>query len=251
MQTLVPIFEARNHRTACAGRYPKRMPDACTANLAPGGASQGTSWQIQICATGRAPGFDRAWKLADHIMSQPRVTRRLTTQIVRRPWKRRITDDLAPMKSPVSVFDPSAFPLIHQPVSGPMRRHLRRVPRSKLNLHEFIGGFERLAIACRGAKCDARVPNRRVLKVVQYSSEGALPFGSRIRGRNVSRIVCPPSRVSEAFARRVLSNSRRSPSLHRWLMAVPTCRATPKKQHPTRKVSANFHLSRRCMAKTL
>jgi hypothetical protein len=27
-------------------------------------------------------------------MSQPRVTRRLTTQIVRRPWKRRITDDL-------------------------------------------------------------------------------------------------------------------------------------------------------------
>ena len=38
--------------------------------------------------------LDRAWKLADHIMSQPRVTRRLTTQIVRRPWKRRITDDL-------------------------------------------------------------------------------------------------------------------------------------------------------------
>lgn len=38
--------------------------------------------------------LDRAWKLADHIMSQPRVTRRLTTQILRRPWKRRITDDL-------------------------------------------------------------------------------------------------------------------------------------------------------------
>jgi enoyl-CoA hydratase/carnithine racemase len=38
--------------------------------------------------------LDRAWKLADHIMSQPRVTRRLTTQIIRRPWKRRITDDL-------------------------------------------------------------------------------------------------------------------------------------------------------------
>ena len=36
----------------------------------------------------------RAWKLADHIMSQPRVTRRLTTQIIRRPWKRRIVDDL-------------------------------------------------------------------------------------------------------------------------------------------------------------
>jgi enoyl-CoA hydratase/carnithine racemase len=38
--------------------------------------------------------LDRAWKLADHIMGQPRITRRLTTQIIRRPWKRRITDDL-------------------------------------------------------------------------------------------------------------------------------------------------------------
>lgn len=38
--------------------------------------------------------LDRAWKLADHIMNQPRVTRRLTTQILRRPWKRRIVDDL-------------------------------------------------------------------------------------------------------------------------------------------------------------
>jgi len=37
---------------------------------------------------------ERGYELADHIMSQPRVTRRLTTQIVRRPWKRRITDDL-------------------------------------------------------------------------------------------------------------------------------------------------------------
>src|SRR5271168_5110075 len=36
----------------------------------------------------------RAWKLADHIMAQLRVTRRLSTQIIRRPWKRRITDDL-------------------------------------------------------------------------------------------------------------------------------------------------------------
>ena len=36
----------------------------------------------------------RAYKLADHIMTQPRTTRRLTTQIVRRPWKQRITDDL-------------------------------------------------------------------------------------------------------------------------------------------------------------
>src|SRR3974390_625500 len=36
----------------------------------------------------------RAYKLADHIMTQPRTTRRLTTQIVRRPWKHRIVNDL-------------------------------------------------------------------------------------------------------------------------------------------------------------
>jgi enoyl-CoA hydratase/carnithine racemase len=38
--------------------------------------------------------MQRAYEIADHIMSQPRVTRRLTTQIVRRPWKKRIADDL-------------------------------------------------------------------------------------------------------------------------------------------------------------
>jgi len=38
--------------------------------------------------------LDRAWQLADHIMTQPRTTRRLTTQVIRRPWKKRITDDL-------------------------------------------------------------------------------------------------------------------------------------------------------------
>lgn len=38
--------------------------------------------------------IDRAWTIADHIMSQPRTTRRLTTQIVRRPWRQRITNDL-------------------------------------------------------------------------------------------------------------------------------------------------------------
>ncbi len=37
---------------------------------------------------------ERAYKIADHIMTQPRTTRRLTTQIVRRPWRQRISDDL-------------------------------------------------------------------------------------------------------------------------------------------------------------
>jgi len=36
----------------------------------------------------------RAYTIADHIMSQPRTVRRLTTQIIRRPWKKRIVDDL-------------------------------------------------------------------------------------------------------------------------------------------------------------
>ena len=36
------------------------------------------------CTTGKL--LERAWHLADHIMTQPRTTRRLTTQIVRRPW---------------------------------------------------------------------------------------------------------------------------------------------------------------------
>lgn len=36
----------------------------------------------------------RAFRIADHIMTQPRTTRRLTTQIIRRPWRQRITDDL-------------------------------------------------------------------------------------------------------------------------------------------------------------
>jgi len=38
--------------------------------------------------------IERAYELAAHIMTQPRITRRLTTQIVRRPWRQRITDDL-------------------------------------------------------------------------------------------------------------------------------------------------------------
>jgi enoyl-CoA hydratase/carnithine racemase len=36
----------------------------------------------------------RAYTIADHLMSRPRPVRRLTTQIIRRPWKKRIADDL-------------------------------------------------------------------------------------------------------------------------------------------------------------
>ena len=42
----------------------------------------------------RAELIPRAHVIADHIMTQPRTVRRLTTQIVRRPWKQRIVNDL-------------------------------------------------------------------------------------------------------------------------------------------------------------
>ena len=38
--------------------------------------------------------IERAYQISDHIMTQPRITRRLSTQIIRRQWKHRIADDL-------------------------------------------------------------------------------------------------------------------------------------------------------------
>ncbi|MFV8817516.1 enoyl-CoA hydratase/isomerase family protein [Haliea sp. E17] len=38
--------------------------------------------------------MDRAYEIADSIMKQKRVIRRLSSQIVRRPWKQRVADDL-------------------------------------------------------------------------------------------------------------------------------------------------------------
>jgi enoyl-CoA hydratase/carnithine racemase len=38
--------------------------------------------------------MDRAYEIADLLMKQPRVMRRLSTQIIRRPWKQQIVDDL-------------------------------------------------------------------------------------------------------------------------------------------------------------
>lgn len=38
--------------------------------------------------------MDRAYEIADMLMAQNRIARRLTTQLVRRPWKKRIADDL-------------------------------------------------------------------------------------------------------------------------------------------------------------
>lgn len=57
-------------------------------------ADQALEWGMVNEVLPREQLLDRAKTIAAHIMSQPRVTRRLTTQIVRRPWKKRIVDDL-------------------------------------------------------------------------------------------------------------------------------------------------------------
>ena len=38
--------------------------------------------------------YDRAWEMGQQLMKANRIMRRLTTQVVRKPWKRRIAEDL-------------------------------------------------------------------------------------------------------------------------------------------------------------
>ena len=57
-------------------------------------AQQALEWGMVNEVVPRAQLTQRAYEIADHIMSQPRTIRRLTTQIVRRPWKQRIVSDL-------------------------------------------------------------------------------------------------------------------------------------------------------------
>ena len=57
-------------------------------------AQQALEWGMVNEVMPRDKLITRAYQIADHIMTQPRTTRRLTTQIVRRPWKRRIVNDL-------------------------------------------------------------------------------------------------------------------------------------------------------------
>jgi enoyl-CoA hydratase/carnithine racemase len=57
-------------------------------------ASQALEWGMVNEVVPASELLARAYVIADHIMSQPRTTRRLTTQIIRRPWRKRIADDL-------------------------------------------------------------------------------------------------------------------------------------------------------------
>jgi enoyl-CoA hydratase/carnithine racemase len=57
-------------------------------------AQQALEWGMVNEVVPRDQLISRAYEIADHIMTQPRTVRRLTTQIVRRPWKQRIVNDL-------------------------------------------------------------------------------------------------------------------------------------------------------------
>ena len=57
-------------------------------------AEQALAWGMVNEVVPREALIGRAYQIADHIMTQPRTVRRLTTQIVRRPWKQRIVSDL-------------------------------------------------------------------------------------------------------------------------------------------------------------
>ncbi len=37
--------------------------------------------------------MDRAWELAQRIMKRPRAVRRLTSQVIKRPWKKLLVED--------------------------------------------------------------------------------------------------------------------------------------------------------------
>ena len=57
-------------------------------------ARQALEWGMVNEVVPRERLIERAYQIADHIMTQPRTVRRLTAQIVRRPWKQRIVNDL-------------------------------------------------------------------------------------------------------------------------------------------------------------
>lgn len=56
-------------------------------------AEQALEWGMVNEVVPKDKLIDRAHELADQIMTQPRTTRRMSAQVIRRPWKRRMTDD--------------------------------------------------------------------------------------------------------------------------------------------------------------
>ena len=78
MQKLLGLKRANYHMYTCE----------------PISAQQAYDWGLVNEILPREKLMDRAWELAEMIVSRnPRVTRRLTSQLVRRPWKRLLTND--------------------------------------------------------------------------------------------------------------------------------------------------------------
>lgn len=78
------FFELMGTRRAAYAMYMNQMLDAKTC-LEYGLVNEVVPYDKII---------DRAYEIADVIMAQHRTIRRLTAQVVRRPWKQRIVDDL-------------------------------------------------------------------------------------------------------------------------------------------------------------
>jgi enoyl-CoA hydratase/carnithine racemase len=57
-------------------------------------AKQALEWGMVNEVVPREKLMDRAYEIADHIMKQNRYVRRMTTQVLRRTWKRRLLEDL-------------------------------------------------------------------------------------------------------------------------------------------------------------
>jgi len=56
-------------------------------------AQRALEWGLVNEVVSRERLLPRAWELAEMIMKQPRVVRRLTSQLMKRPWRRLFTDD--------------------------------------------------------------------------------------------------------------------------------------------------------------
>ncbi len=98
-----PLRSSLRHRLGARRRHPQLLPGTagrqtrglCAADR-PGDRRQDGAGirHDQRDRAARKAASSAPTRLADHIMTQPRTTRRLTTQIVRRPWRQRITNDL-------------------------------------------------------------------------------------------------------------------------------------------------------------
>ena len=96
------VRPALRHRLGARRRHPQRLPGTTRGRargLRPAhrrgdhrpGRPWSGAWSTRWCP---ASVISRAYEIADHIMTQPRTgCARLTTQIVRRPWKQRIVEN--------------------------------------------------------------------------------------------------------------------------------------------------------------